>query len=100
MYKVDSPEELLAVYDAVAPSTDVLLAQEWIVGGEGEHFTCNCYFDRRSTPVATFVTRKIRQWPPQTGQGRSPWNAGTTSFSRRLFDSSPEQASGVSRISR
>jgi predicted ATP-grasp superfamily ATP-dependent carboligase len=47
----------------------VLVAQEWIRGSEGDHFTCNAYFDRNARPVVTFVTRKIRQWPPQTGQG-------------------------------
>jgi predicted ATP-grasp superfamily ATP-dependent carboligase len=47
----------------------VLVAQEWISGSEGDHFTCNAYFDRDARPLVTFVTRKIRQWPPQTGEG-------------------------------
>ncbi|HMJ00409.1 MAG TPA: hypothetical protein VK488_11295 [Gaiellaceae bacterium] len=68
-YKARTREEFLAVYDEVAGSTDHLLAQEWISGSEGDHFTCNGYFDRQSRPVVTFVTRKIRQWPPQTGAG-------------------------------
>ena len=66
-YKVHSPADLIALYDEVAPWSDRLLAQEWISGTEGDHFTCNCYFDRSSQPLVTFVTRKIRQWPPQTG---------------------------------
>jgi predicted ATP-grasp superfamily ATP-dependent carboligase len=66
-YKAQTPAELLAVYDEVAGLSSLLLAQEWISGGEGDHFTCNCYFDRDARPVVTFVTRKIRQWPPQTG---------------------------------
>jgi D-aspartate ligase len=68
-FKIQTQEELLALYDEVGGLTDHLLAQEWISGSEGDHFTCNAYFDRQSTPVVTFVTRKIRQWPPQTGQG-------------------------------
>jgi D-aspartate ligase len=68
-YKVRTPAEFLAVYEEVAPWSDVLLAQEWIAGTEGDHFTCNGYFDRQAQPVVTFVTRKIRQWPPQTGAG-------------------------------
>jgi predicted ATP-grasp superfamily ATP-dependent carboligase len=67
VHKVDGPTELLAVYDELAPLAEVLVAQEWIGGSEGDHFTCNAYFDRRSRPLVTFVTRKIRQWPPQTG---------------------------------
>jgi D-aspartate ligase len=68
-YKARTREEFLAVYDEVAGLADQLLAQEWISGSEGDHFTCNGYFDRQSKPLVTFVTRKIRQWPPQTGTG-------------------------------
>lgn len=68
-YKVANGSELLALYDLVGDAADVLVAQEWIRGSEGDHFTCNAYFDRDARPVVTFVTRKIRQWPPQTGQG-------------------------------
>jgi predicted ATP-grasp superfamily ATP-dependent carboligase len=68
-YKVETPADLLSLYDEIRGLADLLVAQEWISGSEGDHFTCNAYFDRRSTPVVTFVTRKIRQWPPQTGAG-------------------------------
>jgi predicted ATP-grasp superfamily ATP-dependent carboligase len=68
-YKVETATELLALYDEIRDAADVLVAQEWISGSEGDHFTCNAYFDRSSRPLVTFVTRKIRQWPPQTGQG-------------------------------
>jgi predicted ATP-grasp superfamily ATP-dependent carboligase len=68
-YKVETRGELLALYDELGDATDLLIAQEWISGSEGDHFTCNAYFDREGRPLATFVTRKIRQWPPQTGQG-------------------------------
>ena len=68
-YKVHSADELLAVYDRVSGSASVLLVQEWISGTERDHFTCNCYFGMDGTPLVTFVTRKIRQWPPQTGAG-------------------------------
>lgn len=68
-YKARTREELLDIYEEVGTAATSLLAQEWISGGEGEHFTCNCYFDRQSKPLVTFVTRKIRQWPPQTGAG-------------------------------
>jgi D-aspartate ligase len=68
-YKATTPAELRALYEKVAKLSDVLIAQEWIAGGEGDHFTCNCYLDRDARPIVTFVTRKIRQWPPQTGTG-------------------------------
>lgn len=66
-YKVSDQHEMLAVYDRTRALTDVLIAQEWIAGSETDHYTCNCYFDSESKPVVTFVTRKIRQWPPETG---------------------------------
>jgi D-aspartate ligase len=68
-YKVETGSELLALYDELGDAADVLVAQEWISGPEADHFTCNAYFDRNARPLVTFVTRKIRQWPPQTGQG-------------------------------
>jgi len=66
-YKVTGPEELLALYDRTAPLAEGILAQEWISGGETSLFSCNCYFDDGSKPLVTFVARKVRQWPPQTG---------------------------------
>jgi predicted ATP-grasp superfamily ATP-dependent carboligase len=67
VYKVESPEAFLERYDEVAGWTDELVVQEWIEGGEEDLFSCNAYFDRDSNPVATFVARKIRQWPPYIG---------------------------------
>jgi D-aspartate ligase len=66
-FKAASPEELLARYDACSAWAEQMIVQEWVEGGEGSLFSCNCYFDRDSRPLVTFVARKIRQWPPQTG---------------------------------
>lgn len=67
-FKVANAEELLALYDHYHKWADVLIAQEWIEGPESNLYSCNCYFDTNSRPVATFVSRKLRQWPPLTGQ--------------------------------
>ena len=66
-FRVESPDELLSLYDRVAGFAPKLIAQEWVEGGEGNLFSCNAYFDKASRPLATFVARKIRQWPPETG---------------------------------
>lgn len=66
-FRASGPRDLLAFYDRASAWTNVLIAQEWIEGGEDNLFSCNCYFDRDSKPAVTFVARKIRQWPPQTG---------------------------------
>jgi D-aspartate ligase len=67
-YKVSSAEELLALYDRYHQWAEVLIAQQWIEGPDANLYSCNCYFDSNSQPVATFVARKIRQWPPRTGK--------------------------------
>jgi predicted ATP-grasp superfamily ATP-dependent carboligase len=67
VFRVDTPEALLSLYDRVACFAPNLIAQEWVEGGEGNLFSCNAYFDADSRPLATFVARKIRQWPPETG---------------------------------
>jgi len=60
-------EEFLRTYEVVRDLTNVLIAQEWIPGGEGALFSSNCYYDRSGDPLVTFIARKIRQWPPLTG---------------------------------
>jgi predicted ATP-grasp superfamily ATP-dependent carboligase len=68
-FKVSGPEELLTLYERTAAWSETMIAQEWIPGDDGRLYTCNCYFGVNGEPLATFVTRKIRQWPPQTGTG-------------------------------
>ena len=49
-FAVKDAGELMAVYDRVAGWSPLLLAQEWVTGGEDGLFSCNAYFDRsRST---------------------------------------------------
>ena len=64
---VDSPSELLELYARAAGWADALVVQAWIEGGEDELISFNGYFDRAGEPQATFIARKIRQWPPETG---------------------------------
>jgi D-aspartate ligase len=68
-YRVSRREDFLSVYGQCAEWSTPLLAQEWIDGPNGNNFTCNCYFDSASQPLVTFTSRKIRQWPPEVGEG-------------------------------
>jgi predicted ATP-grasp superfamily ATP-dependent carboligase len=68
VFKVSSAGELLALYDQYHLWSKSLIAQEWIEGTDASLYSCNCYFDTRSEPVVTFIARKLRQWPPRTGQ--------------------------------
>jgi predicted ATP-grasp superfamily ATP-dependent carboligase len=69
VYKVSSSEELLDLYERASDWTELLVAQEVVEGGEDSLFAVNCYFSADSKPVATFVSRKLRQWPVETGNG-------------------------------
>ena len=51
-------------------------------------YSCNAYFDARGEPAATFVARKIRQWPPETGEsclGEECRNDEVLDITVRLF---------------
>ena len=69
--EVSDPEELLEACRHMSGWVEALVAQERIKGPDDLNYTCNAYFDRDSNPLVTFVSRKIRQWPPGLGQGSS-----------------------------
>jgi D-aspartate ligase len=68
---VHRPSELLDVYDVVGGWSPVILAQEWVEGPETGLFSCNAYFGRGGDPLCTFISRKLRQWPPGIGTSAS-----------------------------
>ena len=62
------PDDLLGYYDTVAHATDPNLAiQEYIPGGDDTVWMFDGYFDQRSTCLAAFTGRKLRQYPPYAG---------------------------------
>lgn len=65
--KAQTAADLVAIYDRCHATSETLLLQEWIEGADAQLYSCNCYFNARSEPVVTFVARKLRQWPPETG---------------------------------
>ena len=67
VYKIDSAQEFLSLYDICRDWADILMIQEWIQGSDANLYSCNCYFDANSKPLVTFVARKLRQWPPEAG---------------------------------
>lgn len=68
-FKVDDGPNLLSLYDQYSPYSDVLIAQQWIEGGDDDHYNCNSYVDRDGRALVAFTSRKLRQWPPLTGDG-------------------------------
>lgn len=69
VYKTESPNQFYKLYETCSAWGETLVVQEWIQGSEENNFTFNGYFNSAGVPLATFVSRKIRQWPPQTGEG-------------------------------
>lgn len=67
-FTVSDKHDLLAVYDRVSGASETIVAQQWIPGGISELYSCNCYFSKEGELLTTFIARKIRQWPPDTGQ--------------------------------
>ena len=67
-FKVFSRQEFLDAYAKVHSWGGRVLVQEWIPGPESNLFSCNTYLGALGDPLATFVARKIRQWPPEIGR--------------------------------
>lgn len=65
-YKVENRqqvERLIAEIDGAA----VMIAQEWIEGGDEQLFFCLQYRAREAGAAVSFIGRKLRSWPPATG---------------------------------
>lgn len=67
-FVVHDEAEFLATYERCEPWADVMIAQHLVPGDDTHHYTCNCYFGRDGEPLVTFTSRKLRQWPLETGQ--------------------------------
>lgn len=102
-YKVRSPEELLYYFELSKGWTEDLIVQEWVVGPDANLFSCNCYLDAQSKPLVTFVARKLRQWPPITGEsslGQECRDDFVLNETIRLFQSTGHRGLGYVEIKR
>ena len=66
-YKISDRNEFFKIYEMCSQWSDVLMAQEWIEGTDVDLYSCNCYFNEKSIPLVSFIAKKIRQYPPVTG---------------------------------
>jgi len=90
VYKIKSSQEFLELYDRCSGWAKLLMVQEWIDGPDSNLYSCNCYFDAEHRPLVTFIARKLRQWPPETGTsclGEEVRNDEVLDASVRLFES-------------
>jgi len=67
-FKVFNADEFISIYEQYKYLSDIMIAQEWIEGSDKDLYSCNCYFNKKNEPIVTFTAKKIRQWPPITGQ--------------------------------
>jgi len=66
-YKVYDRDEFIETYEMCADWADVLMAQEWIEGTDVDLYSCNCYFNNNNESLVSFIAKKLRQYPPVTG---------------------------------
>ena len=67
-FKVADRRELEAVVARCRDWADELIVQQWVAGDVSDLFSCNCYFGVDGELLVTFVAKKLRQWPTETGQ--------------------------------
>lgn len=67
-YKLSNPDELREFFNKSQAWANNLIVQEWVEGPDSNLYSCNCYFNSNFEPLVTFVARKLRQWPPVTGE--------------------------------
>ncbi len=87
---LDTHEELMRLFDRCSDGPHgEIVAQEWIPGDDGNLFSCNVHYGEDGSPLATFVARKIRQYPPMVGEsslGQEVKNDEVLALTLRLFD--------------
>lgn len=66
-YRAADAAEVLKLLPAMLPVAPRVTVQEWIEGGDGDVYFCLQARDRTGRARASFVGRKVRQWPPATG---------------------------------
>lgn len=66
--RVGSADELVSVYARIGSWFPQLLVQQWIEGPESNLYSFNGCYDAESRPLASFIARKLRQYPPHVGQ--------------------------------
>ena len=67
-YKISNSDDLINIYEQCKNWSDILILQKYITSPIRNLYSCNCYFNSESVPLVTFVARKLRQWPPETGE--------------------------------
>ncbi|TPH13298.1 hypothetical protein [Litorilituus lipolyticus] len=74
-YKVESLEQVSALYKKIQPIMPDMLLQEWLHGKDSDIYFCLAIFNENSELISSFCGRKIRSWPLNIGGTASCTNA-------------------------
>ena len=66
-YVLESAEDLLSTWERFAEVEPRWIVQRFVPGGDADVYFCLQYYNRVGEPLASFVGRKLRQWPPHCG---------------------------------
>jgi predicted ATP-grasp superfamily ATP-dependent carboligase len=68
-FMVDSSKQLLQSFKKANSKDLKVMIQEYIPGHARYMYGFNAYYDKKFHPHGQFVYRRIRQWPPYSGNG-------------------------------
>jgi len=75
-FKAESRQELIQEYRKVTSKKQEVVIQE-IIPGDAKHMCgFNAYYNKNFTPNGVFMYRRIREWPPVSGNGVLIENVG------------------------
>ncbi len=75
-FKAESSQELIQEYRKVISKKQEVVIQE-IIPGDAKHMCgFNAYYNKNFTPNGVFMYRRIREWPPVSGNGVLIENVG------------------------
>lgn len=70
-YRIENARQLHNTLAAISQFPDLkpedIVIQEWVPGTDADIIFCLQHYDANGNVVMSFVGRKIRQWPPETG---------------------------------
>ena len=87
--KVFSKAEFIEKYDQYVQWSEIMIGQESIEGKETNLYACNVYYSKSHERLGAVVSRKLRQFPLETGNGclrEEVQNRTVLEETTRLFD--------------
>jgi predicted ATP-grasp superfamily ATP-dependent carboligase len=66
-YRLESADEVAPLWSQMRDVVDEMIVQEWIEGDDTDVYFCLQYRTRQNDVAASFVGRKLHQWPPLVG---------------------------------